>query len=426
MIMKTKKILLFGLLSISSFGFSQLDQFETTLDQMFSKPADDGWMHFETPNNYQPGACFDYYKAQRGDTKNDMLLLKSHVDSITHFSHYKFQQLYKGVPVEGAGCIEHFDPNGNLIFTNAKHAIDIQENVVPSISSEAIVDVLLSQLPPQNHYAWEHPLWQQQIKEDQSDSLATWYPEPKLMLAVKEVRDMHGDIDGSRYNLVYKIPILILTPEQQSYIYYVDAHNGSIFKKRTTRIENIYADVYNYGSRFLDAAWTGGFTQKFYLKAADGNHNIHTKKFLDANIPWGDWSETQSGDSNWGSTYLTETSAHFHVTNSWDYFYSTFGRVGHDGLGNELRVATQLPQNNAFYSYTSGSPDMLIFGKTSGGYDYTFEPSVVAHEYTHGVTRHTANLAYEYESGALNESFSDIFGIVIQAQTLDGGGTDWI
>jgi hypothetical protein len=54
------------------------------------------------------------------------------------------------------------------------------------------------------------------------------------------------------------------------------------------------------------------------------------------------------------------------------------------------------------------------------------EPSVVGHEFTHGVVRHTANLANEFESGALNESFSDIFGIVIQAQTLDWGATDWI
>lgn len=424
--MKTKNILLCGLISISGFGFSQLDEFETTLDQMFSKPADDGWMHFKTPNNYQPGACFDYYKTQRGDTKNEMLLLKSHVDSLTHFKHYKFQQLYKGIPVEGAGCIEHFDPSGNLIFTNAKHAIDIQENVVPNISYEAIVDVLLNQLPPQNHYAWQHPLWEQEIKNDQNDSTATWYPTPKLILAIDEVKNMHGDIDGSRYKLVYEIPILVLTPERKSTIYYVNAHDGSIFKEKTTRIENIYANVYGYGERFLDAAWNGGFTQKFYLKAADGNHNNHTKKFLSSNTPWSDWPETQKSGDQWGNTYLTETSAHFHVTNAWDYFYSTFGRVGHDGSGNELRVATQFPQNNAFYSYTPGSPDMLIFGKTSGGYDYSFEPSVIAHEFTHGVTRHTSNLEYVNESGALNESFSDIFGIAIQAQTLDWGSTDWI
>jgi Zn-dependent metalloprotease len=38
---------------------------------------------------------------------------------------------------------------------------------------------------------------------------------------------------------------------------------------------------------------------------------------------------------------------------------------------------------------------------------------VIAHELTHGVTQHTAGLVYEGQSGALNESFSDIFGVII-------------
>ena len=49
--------------------------------------------------------------------------------------------------------------------------------------------------------------------------------------------------------------------------------------------------------------------------------------------------------------------------------------------------------------------------------EVTFLPltpiEVVAHEITHGVTEHSAGLIYANESGALNESFSDIFGIVI-------------
>src|SRR4029077_20674676 len=38
---------------------------------------------------------------------------------------------------------------------------------------------------------------------------------------------------------------------------------------------------------------------------------------------------------------------------------------------------------------------------------------VIAHELTHGVTEHTSNLIYKDQSGALNESFSDILGIII-------------
>jgi Zn-dependent metalloprotease len=38
---------------------------------------------------------------------------------------------------------------------------------------------------------------------------------------------------------------------------------------------------------------------------------------------------------------------------------------------------------------------------------------IIAHELTHGVTEHTSNLVYRDESGALNESFSDIFGVIV-------------
>jgi Zn-dependent metalloprotease len=53
---------------------------------------------------------------------------------------------------------------------------------------------------------------------------------------------------------------------------------------------------------------------------------------------------------------------------------------------------------------------------------------VVAHELTHGVTQHTAGLIYYGQSGALNESMSDVFGTVIQ-QAIDGktaDDADWL
>ncbi len=134
---------------------------------------------------------------------------------------------------------------------------------------------------------------------------------------------------------------------------------------------------------------------------------------------------SKDADDNWGNAYLTETSTHYHVSKCWDYYRNTFGRIGQNNASREVRVRTQWAVNNAYFAPGGSDHNDLTFGK-SGGWDYGMEPSVVAHEFTHGVTHHTANLQYEYESGALNESFSDIFGIVIQANMLDGGSTDWI
>lgn len=421
--MKPRKLLLLGLLSISNLGFSQLDSFEVTLAPMFSIPEQDGWMYFTTPNNYQPGACFQYYKTQRNDVKNDMLLLDVHVDSLAFYKHYKFQQLYKGVPVEGAGCIEHFDPSGNLIFTNAKHAIDIEANVIPTINETQILDAFFNQMPPNLHYAWEHPHWETQIQIDEADSNATWYPVPELLLAIDTVKDMHGDIAGSRYRLAYKIRIKTISPSIQSSTFYIDAHTAEIFRIVDDHIYDGPAGIYGYGSRIIDTRWEGGFTQKHVLFTNDATRNIHTKKCN--NCTWWLAPETKDADDNWGNTYLTETSTHYHVSNCWDYFRNVFGRTGQNNASREIRVKTQLNDANAYFAPDGGSHNNLVFGK-SAGWDYGMEPSIVAHEFTHGVTHHSSNLTYSYESGALNESFSDIFGIAIQAVMLDGGSTDWI
>lgn len=60
--------------------------------------------------------------------------------------------------------------------------------------------------------------------------------------------------------------------------------------------------------------------------------------------------------------------------------------------------------------------------------DFTRSVDVIAHELTHGVTDHTANLWYSYQSGALNEHFSDAFGSMvkqwIKGETADKA--DWL
>ena len=50
---------------------------------------------------------------------------------------------------------------------------------------------------------------------------------------------------------------------------------------------------------------------------------------------------------------------------------------------------------------------------------------MAGHEYTHGVDNYTAELVYQDESGALDESFADIFGFMVE-QFTEGGVSDWL
>jgi Zn-dependent metalloprotease len=98
---------------------------------------------------------------------------------------------------------------------------------------------------------------------------------------------------------------------------------------------------------------------------------------------------------------------------SWDYYKVIFGRNSIDNNGLPLKhfVHYDIKYDNAYWDgrqMVYGDGDGVIFGNFTGDID------IIGHELTHGVMEHEANLEYENQAGALNESFSDIFGIMIK------------
>jgi Zn-dependent metalloprotease len=81
--------------------------------------------------------------------------------------------------------------------------------------------------------------------------------------------------------------------------------------------------------------------------------------------------------------------------------------------------------NNAFWDGQE-----MVFGDGDGRLftDFTKSIDVIAHELTHGVTEHTAGLEYHNQSGALNESISDVFGSLVKQWSLKQTATeaDWL
>jgi Zn-dependent metalloprotease len=126
--------------------------------------------------------------------------------------------------------------------------------------------------------------------------------------------------------------------------------------------------------------------------------------------------------------------AHVHVSWTYDFYFKRFGRTGLDGHNGPINIATNvvsqqgalsLPFEDLVYAVNAGwcgvcgpgGQGLMFFGNgvppnvTLGGQNYTYFAGaldIAAHELTHGVTEATSNLIYLNESGALNESFSDI------------------
>lgn len=96
-----------------------------------------------------------------------------------------------------------------------------------------------------------------------------------------------------------------------------------------------------------------------------------------------------------------------------DLLWTQFGRDSIDGRGLSLVATVHYGDryDNAFWN-----GDRMVFGDGDGDIfnRFTLSQSVIGHELGHGLTQYTADLQYEGQSGALNESISDVFGALVE------------
>lgn len=113
---------------------------------------------------------------------------------------------------------------------------------------------------------------------------------------------------------------------------------------------------------------------------------------------------------------------------TYDFYYDVFDRNSIDDQGMELvsSVHYGVDYDNAMWDGTQ-----MIYGDggrffTRGGFTKCLD--VIAHELTHGVTEFTAGLVYRRQPGALNESFSDVFGSLVKQRALGqrADEADWL
>ena len=114
-------------------------------------------------------------------------------------------------------------------------------------------------------------------------------------------------------------------------------------------------------------------------------------------------------------------SVHWALEHTYDYFLNVLNRNSFDDNGAKL-IAYAHYDNAWFNAQWDGS--RMRFGDGTGNNVPLVSIDIVSHELAHGVTQYTANLVYENEFGALNESFSDIFGAAVEFRAL-GAGANW-
>ncbi len=141
------------------------------------------------------------------------------------------------------------------------------------------------------------------------------------------------------------------------------------------------------------------------LSIQNQTNNLSTKSIIDSTNTW-----------NILKTKIERSAldVHFGATATYDYFLNKHNRNSIDDKGYRLTNIVNYGQNfvNAYWDGTK-----MVFGDGDNNIGPLVSLDIIGHEITHGLTSNTAKLLLENESGALNESFSDIFGIIIDFYT---------
>jgi hypothetical protein len=131
------------------------------------------------------------------------------------------------------------------------------------------------------------------------------------------------------------------------------------------------------------------------------------------------------GDPPTGDTAVGE--AYDGLGDTWQLWSEAYGRNSLDGRGLPLVATVHYGRlyDNAFWDGTQ-----MVFGDGDGVVFLGFTRSidVIGHELAHGVTQYTSGLNYRGQSGALNESVSDVFGVLVKQHTRGQSAdeADWL
>lgn len=323
------------------------------------------------------------------DFDRDFQVKKSRGDDLG-MNHFEYTQKINGIPVFATGLKVHMTKDG----------------VVSTVGGRTIDSVDISTTP--------------QVLEDDAitNALKKWESEGRA--ANPSVTDSEVVIYASQLfsqlsappELAWKVSIFHELDRDNQH-YFISAMDGRLLNRLPggTKINRRVQDCsYGDGGCYLDAysaLWnyifgrSEGMPPRGYTPVLQPTYNIDDTDRI----------------------YNRLLSAHL-------FFQNFFGRNGANGLGgigNGVHVYPGLTWASSYIDMKghTNCPNAFFDGMGMVAFCAGLATTdIVGHEYTHALTKYTADLIYQGKSGALNESFSDIFGEVIENYVF--GVNDWL
>jgi Zn-dependent metalloprotease len=293
---------------------------------------------------------------------NDSFTLRRiEFDAQLNYAHVRLDQTFQNIPVQDKQLIVHLDSQENIVAVNGHFVPNLNVMTEPLVTGQDAEQLALDDL------------LNAQLQSDERARVTTKILSDKtqLVIYIEDGNENHA-------TLTWYVTIMTNSPLGQ-WRYYINA--------RRPAVTHVYDSAEHIKER---STYT-----------ADNDTDIPGRLII---------SEGER------SRDAIAQAAHDGAGKVYDYYFNTFKRDGVDGQGSPLVSTVHYgsdPQDAENAAWI-GEYQQMIYG--DGG--KIFKPlayglDVIGHEFTHGVTGSTANLEYKAQSGALNESYSDVFGALI-------------
>jgi bacillolysin len=324
--------------------------------------------------------------------------------------HTRLEQVYQGIPVYGAEIILHAKNGVNEVMNGRYFPTPELSSASAGINSADAIRSAIKEL--QSKTKWK------ELNEVQSQLCKYKGPEAKLVV-------YHVNQDASKEKITWHIKI---KPNWlESWNVFIDANTGEVLHSFNNACTingpktasgndlngvNRTINTYEYNGSFylIDASRSMYNSSQSSLP----NDPVGAIWTIDAqNTPGNSiYNITTSTNSGWNNKAI---SAHYNAGIAFDYYKNTHNRNSINAQGGTITSVINVSDDDGSgldNAYWTG--EMMCYGNGK----FAFKPlagslDVAGHEMTHGVVQNTANLEYQGQSGAINESMADIFGCMM-------------
>jgi Zn-dependent metalloprotease/subtilisin family serine protease len=336
------------------------------------------------------------------------------------FHHARMEQRYQGVRVVGGELIVHYDRSNTAYEVNGRYVPDVTVDTHAKISPEAAAQTAQADL---------------EARGCPAGALAAG---PELVVFAKACAPTLAYELTLAYDDTGKGP--------GRWRYWIDAQAGTVILAYNN-IQYLAAPTTNGASAMITGniltreggqavALPGWYENAgyYYLYSCTNHWSVFNSRPVNTGVYPDDNSYAWRATPDWGASDRVEMSVAHALDWTQKYYREVHGRQSYDSSNAIARayVHYNVAYVNAFWD----GADFYIGDGDGVMADPLGVQDIVGHEFTHAVTQYTADLYYMNESGALNESFSDIFGTCVEffaqadgraAYPLNPPGTaDWL